>query len=149
MTATTTDADFRRALRVRATPTVVRAAVSTAEGVSGWWFPTTAAGDGRLRVAMGDSGVELRVRAEGDDVVWDVVDCPVEPDWVGTRMRFTADADGDSDGEGEGGTVLAFTHHGLAALPCLDVCTAGWSWYLPSLASYAETGTGAPGPRPR
>lgn len=142
MTATT-KADLRYALRVRATPADVRAAVTTAKGVSGWWFPTTTAGDGRLRVAMGDRGVELRVRTGGDDVVWDVLDCPVEPDWVGTRVRFTADPDG------QGGTALAFMHHGLAALPCLDVCTAGWSWYLPSLAAYVETGTGAPGPRPR
>ena len=143
MTTTTTEADFRHAVHVGATPAAVRAAVTTAEGVSGWWFPTTTAGDGRLRVAMGDSGVELRVRTEGDDVVWDVLDCPVEPDWVGTRVRFATDPDG------QGGTALTFTHHGLAALPCLDVCTAGWSWYLPSLAAYAETGTGAPGPRPR
>jgi len=143
MTTTTTAADFRHALRVRATSAAVREAVTTEQGVSGWWFPTTAVGADRLHVRMGDSGLELRVRAEGDDVVWDVLDCPVEPDWVGTRVRFAARPDG------EGGTALAFTHHGLAALPCLEVCTAGWSWYLPSLASYAETGAGAPGPRPR
>ena len=140
---TTSTADFRRYLGVRAAPDAVRAAVSTAEGVSGWWFPTTTVGDGRLSVAMGASGVELEVYSEDDDVVWDVLDCPVEPAWVGTRIRFAADPDG------RGGTALTFTHHGLAMLPCLEVCTAGWSWYLPSLAAHAETGAGTPGPPPR
>ena len=137
-----TETDFRFALGVQAAPMTVREAVSTSAGVSGWWFPTTALGEDRLQVARGGSAVELWVCTDGEDVVWDVLDCPGEPDWVGTRVRFSV-----IDG-GEVGSTVAFTHHGLAVLPCLKVCTAGWAQYLPNLASYLESRAVAQRPTP-
>ncbi len=135
------DADFIRTLEINATPAALRAAITTADGVSGWWSPTVSPGPGLLAVSFGDVGVDLHVVATPELVVWEVVSCSAEPDWVGTTIEFASAADA-------AGTIeLVFTHRGLAALPCADDCFAGWTYYLPSLASYVESGVGNPGRR--
>lgn len=141
MTGTDVAADFTRTVGVEVSPAVLQAAVRTAEGVSGWWFPTSEAGPDLLHVAMGDSGVELRVEPVDEPTTWHVVACPIEPAWVGTDISFAVRPSGR-------GAQLTFTHHRLGTLACAEVCFAGWSYYLPSLVSYAETGAGRPGPRP-
>ncbi|MBJ7609090.1 MAG: SRPBCC domain-containing protein [Candidatus Dormibacteraeota bacterium] len=136
-----TDADFTRTLTIDATPAALRAAITTDEGVSGWWSPTVSRGPELLSVSFGNIGVDLRVVARPELVVWDVVSCSAEPDWVGTTIEFASAADA-------AGTIeLVFTHRGLAALPCAETCFAGWTHYLPSLVSYVESGVGNPGPR--
>ncbi len=135
------DADFTRTLTIKATPAALRAAITTAEGVSGWWSPTVSPGPELLSVSFGDVGVDLRVAATTELVVWDVVGCSAEPDWVGTTIEFASGAD-------VAGTIeLVFTHCGLGGLPCAENCFAGWTHYLPSLVSYVESGVGRPGPR--
>ena len=135
------DADFIRTLSIHGTPDALRTAVATAEGVSGWWWPTVSPGPDLLAVSFGESGLEARVDATADRVVWDVVSCSAEPDWVGTTIEFAHATDAT------GTTHLVFTHHGLAALPCAETCYAGWTHYLPSLVSYVESGAGNPGPK--
>ncbi len=132
------DADFNRTLTIKATSAALRAAVTTAEGVSGWWAPTDSRQPEVLNVSFGDRGVDLRVAATPELVVWDVVGCSAEPDWVGTTIEFAWALDA-------AGTIeLVFTHRGLGDLPCAENCFAGWTHYLPSLVSYVETGVGHP-----
>ena len=140
MSETSEDVDFRRTFAVRSAPETLERAVSTADGVSGWWWPTQPIGHEQLHVAMGDSGVDVEVRRDGAETVWHVVACPIEPDWVGPDIAFNVKPAPD-------GASLTFIPPGLAALPCADVCFAGWSYYLPSLVAYAETGVGTPGPK--
>jgi uncharacterized protein YndB with AHSA1/START domain len=132
------DADFTRTLTINATPAALRAAITTDEGVSGWWAPTVSPEPELLTVSFGDSGVNVRVVATPELVVWDVVSCSAEPDWVGTTIEFASAADA-------AGTIeLAFTHRGLGGLPCAESCFAGWNHFLPSLMSYVESGVGNP-----
>jgi uncharacterized protein YndB with AHSA1/START domain len=132
------DADFTRTLTINTDPAALRAAITTDHGVSAWWAPTVSPGPDSLSVSFGDSGVDVRVVATPDLVVWDVVSCSAEPDWVGTSIEFATAPDA-------AGTVeLVFTHRGLGALPCAESCFAGWTHYLPSLASYVENGVGNP-----
>ncbi len=132
------DADLTRTLAIDASPTALRAAITTADGVSGWWAPTVSPAPDVLRVSFGDVGVDLRVVATPELVVWDVVDCSAEPDWVGTTIEFASAV-------GATGTIdLVFTHRGLGGLPCAEMCVSGWTHYLPCLVSYVQTGVGKP-----
>lgn len=133
-----TNADFTKTHVIKATPAVLRAALTTDEGVSGWWAPTVTPESEVLAVSFGDRGVEVRVIVTPERVVWDVLSCSAEPDWVGTTIEFATAAHTD-------GTIdLAFTHRGLGALPCAEDCFAGWTHFLPSLAAYVESGVGYP-----
>jgi hypothetical protein len=150
--------DFTRTLTIDAAPAALRSAITTAEGVSGWWMPTTSPEPEILRVSFGDRGADLRVIPASDLVIWDVVSCSAEPDWVGTTIEFsTANSASPSAPPSpsasapafaaEGRFELVFTHRGLGALPCAENCFAGWSHFLPSLVSFVESGIGNPGPR--
>ena len=133
-----THADFTRTLTINATPAALRAAITTPEGVSGWWAPTVSPGPDLLTVSFGDRGVDVRVVATAELVVWDVVSCSAEPDWVGTTIEFASTADA-------AGTIeLTFAHRGLGVLPCAESCFAGWTHFLPSLVAYVESGVGNP-----
>jgi hypothetical protein len=129
---------LHRTLAINATPAALRAAITTYEGVSGWWAPSVSPGPKLLTISFGDSGVDVRVVATSALVVWDVVTCSAEPDWVGTSIEFAVAPDA-------GGTIeLSFTHRGPGGLACAENCFAGWTHYLPSLVSYAENGVGRP-----
>lgn len=135
--------DFSRTLTISATPAALESAVTTAAGVSGWWMPTVRPEPDVLRVSFGTKGLDVRVSVLPGRVVWDVLSCSAEPDWVGTTIEFAYDADAS-------GTLgLDFTHRGLGALPCAETCFAGWTHFLPSLVSFVERGAGNPGPRQR
>ncbi len=133
-----TDADFTRTLTLTTSPETLRAAVTTADGVSAWWVPTVSRGTDLLTMSFGDTSAEMRVVATSDLVVWHVLACSAEPDWVGTTIEFATGSAAD------GSIELVFTHRGLGALPCAETCFAGWSRYVPSLVSYAEDGVGNP-----
>jgi len=141
MTDTAIDPDFTRTLTADATPAALQAATTTSEGVSGWWAPTVTLEPDLLSVSFGKSGVDVRVVATPQLVVWDVVSCSAEPDWVGTTIEFASVSDA------AGAIELVFTHRGLGVLPCAETCFAGWTFYLPSLVAYIESGVGSPASR--
>src|SRR3954470_4692037 len=132
------DADFTRTHTIAASPETLRAAVTTADGVSAWWVPTVSPGPELLTMSFGDTEAQMRVVATPDLVVWHVLACSAEPDWVGTTIEFASAPNAD------GSIELVFTHRGLGALPCAETCFAGWSRYVPSLVSYLEGGVGNP-----
>jgi uncharacterized protein YndB with AHSA1/START domain len=126
---TETSQDFVSTKAFRAPPESVLAALRTVEGITDWWGPTTGSAEveGTFEVSF----------AEGK-VVWTVEETPRTPEWVGTTIVFDVTASGD-------GTALHFRHHGLTPqLECFDMCHAGWTHYLSSLVSYADTGQGQP-----
>jgi len=132
------DADFTKTVTINATPAALLAAITTHEGVTGWWAPTVSPEPELLSVSFGDRGVEVRVIVKPELVVWDVLTCSAEPDWVGTTIEFATVTD-------TAGTIeLAFAHRGLGALPCAEDCFAGWTHFLPVLVAYVESGVGTP-----
>jgi uncharacterized protein YndB with AHSA1/START domain len=150
MTSTTSapTEDFTAVLKLPASPDTVSALFTSAVGVSRWWGPTEgdAAVGGTLVTSFGAYGANaMRVLEAGPTrVVWE----SVAPDgsaptghtreWLGTTMQFDIVPAGT-------GTRLEFRHAGLTPqLDCWDASVAGWTQFMASIQTFAETGTGAP-----
>lgn len=125
-------------------PQQVYDALTTLDGLSGWWAEKTA-GDtdvgGVIEFRFGPGGIDMRV-AELDPgrlVRWDVVGGPEE--WIGTGVRFDIRQDGDW-------TIVLFRHEGWREpVEFMSHCSTKWATFLVSLKQLLETGTGAPDPR--
>jgi uncharacterized protein YndB with AHSA1/START domain len=124
------------------------AALSTLDGLSGWWTEDTT-GDpsvgGVLRFrfegAPEPGGFDMLVRESRPDALvrWEVVDG--EPEWIGTEIRF------DLKQEGEHAIVL-FQHAGWKEpVEFMYHCSSKWAVFLMSLKKLLETGGGDPAPR--
>jgi uncharacterized protein YndB with AHSA1/START domain len=137
--------DYAATLTIDAPAETIYAALTTADGIRSWWTASTegdAAPGGEFRVEFPAHDVYKIAKVEAGpqpgSVRWQCTDCKLE-DWIGTTMDFVLTP------AGPGGTELAFTHHGLRPqLDCFESCQSGWDFYLRSLGSYAETGTGQP-----
>ncbi|MFN8038366.1 MAG: SRPBCC domain-containing protein [Acidimicrobiales bacterium] len=136
--------DIRHRIGARsATPDQVFAALTTLDGLSGWWTTDTT-GDpdlgGRItfRFAGGTIEVEVRELDAGKRVGWTVVGGP--DDWLGTTITFELREEDDF-------TIVSFRHEGWAsATDFMDHCSTKWAVFLLSLKSLLETGAGAPHP---
>jgi uncharacterized protein YndB with AHSA1/START domain len=141
------DQDYQYSVTLTASPDVVFEALTTAEGLAGWWTPVTGDGGtgGELTFSFGPAAqAVMRVDAaeRGTGVRWTNLACHVE-DWVGTTVHF------DIAARPTGGTELRFRHAGLTPrLECYRDCENGWDHFIPSLRAYVETGTGNPNGSP-
>jgi uncharacterized protein YndB with AHSA1/START domain len=122
----------------------VYAALTTADGLAGWWTTDTSGDgdslDGVLRFRFAPGGFDMRVRELGPDrrVRWEVIDGPEE--WIGTHVHWDLDQAGDR-------TDVLFKHEGWREpVAFMHHCSTKWATYLMSLKSLAETGKGAPHP---
>ena len=130
---------------VTPTPEKVYEALTTVEGLTGWWTVDTkgdAGVGGTLAFRFPPVGgfdmevVELR---PSERVVWRVVDGPEE--WIGTTVTWDLRQDGDY-------TIVLFRHEGWREpVEFMHHCSTKWGSYLMSLKSLLETGAGAPAPR--
>ncbi|MBA3907755.1 MAG: SRPBCC domain-containing protein [Pseudonocardiales bacterium] len=155
-TTSTKTEDFTAVLNLTAGPATVAALFTSAAGVSRWWGPTEgdAAVGGTLVTSFGDHGVNtMRVLEAGPTrVVWESIASDLNDDgsairstptghaqeWLGTTMEFDIVPAGT-------GTELRFRHAGLTPqLACWDDCFAAWTYFMASIQSVAETGTGTP-----
>ncbi len=121
----------------------VYAALTTIEGLSGWWTRDTK-GDtevgGILEFRFAPGGFDMRVleSVPGKSVVWEVTDGP--PEWIGTTVRFDLKQDDDY-------AIVLFAHEGWAEpVEFMYHCSTKWATYLVSLKELVETGTGSPEP---
>jgi uncharacterized protein YndB with AHSA1/START domain len=129
---------------IKAPVDAVYAALTTTEGLAGWWTTGTE-GDGGspggvLRFRFGAGGFDMVVRQLDRDerVVWEVTEGPEE--WVGTRVDWSLRREGDY-------TIVLFRHKGWREpVEFMHHCSTKWALYLMSLKSLVETGTGAPDP---
>jgi hypothetical protein len=137
------DQDYTSQLTLAASAEVVFDALTTVEGLAGWWAPVTGNGltGGELTFTFGPGAqAVMRVDAaeRGVGVRWTPLSCVLE-DWVGTTVHF------DISPAEAGGTELRFRHAGLAQLECFNECRTSWDHFIvASLAAYVETGTGHP-----
>ena len=126
------------------TPEKVYDALTTVDGLAGWWTEDTAgeaAVGGVLEFRFPPGGFDMEVveQRPGSRVSWKVVDGPAE--WVGTTVDWRLRQDGDH-------TIVLFTHGGWAEpVEFMHHCSTKWATYLMSLKSLVETGAGAPSPR--
>jgi len=136
MTNTTSEQDLRLDLPVAASADTLRDAVARVED----WWSTKLERSGDEFTAYFDSNW-TRVRVDGDR--WtitgqDTPALPIADEWVGDELTFEVEATGADS------SILHFTHYGLLAQECSDLCSPAWSNFLASLVALAETGEGTP-----
>lgn len=137
--------DYEHTLAIAAPVEDVYAALSTIEGLRGWWTPLVSGdpligGDLEFRFREVDEQIVMRVETldASRAVTWTCLENSGHPEWRGTSLRFRLEP---RDRE----TLLHFRHEGLnPTLECYDVCESGWNHFLASIASFAETGHGEP-----
>ena len=119
-------------------------ALTTLEGLSGWWTTTTLGQSdtigGVIRFRFGAGGIDMKVLEleSGKRVVWQVVDGPAE--WAGTTVTFDVRQEGDW-------TIIMFRLLGwMEPVVFMHHCTTKWGVFLLSLKSLLETGSGTPAP---
>jgi len=124
-------------------PDEVYAALTTFEGLSGWWASDTSGdteADGVIAFRFVPGGFDMKVLelVPGKHVLWEVVDGPQE--WIGTHVSWELRQDGDY-------TIVLFAHRGWAEeVEFMYHCSTKWATYLLSLKQLLETGVGAPDP---
>jgi uncharacterized protein YndB with AHSA1/START domain len=126
-----------------ASPDDVYAALTTVEGLSGWWATDTKGQTevgGILKFRFEPGGIDMLVLElnTGESVLWEVTDGPAE--WIGTTVRWDLKKEGDY-------TIVLFAHEGWKEpVEFMYHCSTKWATFLVSLKQLVETGTGAPEP---
>ncbi|WP_435769875.1 SRPBCC family protein [Nocardioides sp. SYSU DS0651] len=127
-----------------ASPEKVYDALTTLEGLAGWWTEdTTGSADvgGTIAFRFPPGGFDMEVvdQRPGEQVTWKVVEGPEE--WVGTTVDWQLRQDDDM-------TIVLFKHEGWREpVEFMHHCSTKWATYLMSLKALVETGVGAPAPR--
>ena len=123
-------------------------ALTTREGLAGWWTNNTQAENkvgGALHFRFNAGGAEIggfEMKAlelqPAKRVLWQVVGGPEE--WVGTRIGFELHQSGEH-------AIVLFKHQGWKEpVEFMHHCSTKWAMYLMSLKSLMETGKGTPNP---
>ena len=140
--------DIIHRIGIKASPEQVYPALSTVNGVAGWWTHETTGESkvgGLLTLRFVNHGKEKgKVDLEvveldpGKSVRWRVKKGPEE--WIGTEVTFSLTQDGDF-------TVLAFGHRNWREPgDFMAHCSMKWATFLLSLREFVETGAGRPSP---
>ena len=121
----------------------VYAALTTVEGLSGWWATDTKGQPevgGILEFRFEPGGFDMKVLElnPAESVLWEVTEGPAE--WIGTTVRWDLKQEGDY-------TIVLFAHEGWKEpVEFMYHCSTKWATFLVSLKQLVETGTGAPEP---
>ena len=139
-------------ISVTAPPAKVYAALTTAEGLCGWWTThcevgTKPGSQSTFHFGNTTSIFQIRKLVLEKEVRWHCVEYLMDfptasktDEWAGTSLVFNLAA------ASNGGTDLHFVHDGLTPdLKCYALCEGGWDHFLKtSLKKYLETGKGEP-----
>lgn len=135
--------DILHRIGITAAPEDVFAALTTVDGLAGWWTEDTT-GDsnvgGVIKFSFVPGGFDMKVlQAQPAELVrWEVVEGPDE--WIGTEVRFELKVEDDL-------TIVLFTHEGWKEpVEFMNHCSTKWAIYLMSLKKLVETGKGEPSP---
>jgi uncharacterized protein YndB with AHSA1/START domain len=136
--------DIAMQIDVGADPATVYRALTTTEGVAGWWTTrnqTTGMVGETDRMCFPDAPMAWELRVDeavpGKLLARHCVGGP--PAWVGTDVRFALEA------APNGGTRVLFDHTGFAAVDeMFRIVTLGWAQMLLQLQRHTETGEPAP-----
>jgi uncharacterized protein YndB with AHSA1/START domain len=139
-------ADILHRVGVRTpTPEKVYNALTTVEGLAGWWTDDTTGNSevgGVLEFRfppVGGFDMEVTELQPSKRVSWRVVSGPEE--WVGTTIDFDLRQSGDY-------TIVLFAHQGWTEPgEFMHHCSTKWGSFLMSMKSLVETGAGQPAPR--
>jgi uncharacterized protein YndB with AHSA1/START domain len=141
--------DIIHRIGIKAPISAVYAAVSTVDGVAGWWTKETmgdanVGGTMRFRFTspagkeIGQMAVDVLALDADKEVRWRFTAGPEE--WVGTDLTFELSVQGEY-------TVVLFGHRNWRqAVEFTAHCSMKWATFLLSLRELVETGVGRPGP---
>jgi len=124
-------------------PDKVYDALTTIDGLAGWWTDDTKGSTengGVIEFRFPPGGFDMKVvdQRPNESVRWKVVGGPEE--WVGTSVDWQLRQDGDY-------TIVMFKHQDWKEpVEFMHHCSTKWATYLMSLKSLVETGEGAPAP---
>jgi uncharacterized protein YndB with AHSA1/START domain len=139
-------ADIRHRVCISAPLADVYEAVATPQGISNWWTRDGVRGEPRegskLEFYFGrpepDAVMEITRLSPAGHVSWNCIAGADE--WVGTKLDFDLAESGDE-------TVVMFRHADWRSpSEFMAHCSARWAYFLLSLKSLMETGTGTPVP---
>jgi len=129
---------------INAPSSKVYSALSTLEGLSGWWTTDVSAssemgGHAAFRFKASNFVMEVFKQESNARVAWRCLSGPDE--WIGSTLSFEL-----NDGEEE--TIVLFRHQDWRnENEFLAQCSMKWAVFLLSLKSFVETGAGHPYPR--
>jgi uncharacterized protein YndB with AHSA1/START domain len=141
--------DIIHKIGIKAPVSKVYEALSTVEGVAGWWTKETT---GESRVGgtittrfrspdgreIGGMDFDVLKLTPNKAVQWRFIAGPSE--WVGTDVTFDLSRDGDQ-------TLVVFGHRNWReAVEFTAHCSMKWATFLLSLRELVETGAGKPSP---
>jgi uncharacterized protein YndB with AHSA1/START domain len=135
-----------KTVEIGVSPDVIYRAVSTAEGLRGWWAKS-------LKVEKGSEGV-LELSFAGGAHIWRIRFAkgmvPARAEWDVLEQRPLSEMNGtklvfDIKKEGPGGSKLRFQHVGLdPRCDCYKDTNAAWDYLMGSLKDLLEKGKGGP-----
>lgn len=131
--------DILHRVGVNAPPEKVFAALSTLEGVRGWWV-STAKGSAGAGDTIDFGFCDMRVESARPPALvrWRCVRGPEE--WMGTEVSFQLEW---KDGQ----TFVLFKHSGWKEpVEFMHHCSTKWATFLLSLRELVETSSGRPAP---
>ena len=126
---------------IKANLETIYKALSTEEGLSGWWAKQTTAKPevGFLNTfTFGNFVNKMKVveLIPNKKVLWECVESIDE--WASTFISFEFEDKGEK-------TLIRFTHSSWKGMTDMfAVCTYDWAKFMTSLKSFCETGTGNP-----
>src|SRR6476620_2464640 len=136
--------DILHRVAIKASTAEVYAALTTVEGLAGWWANNTqgkgndVVGVLQFRFVAGGFDMKVLELDPGVRVRWEVVEGPEE--WVGTHVDWNLDQVDDYG-------VVLLKHEGWKEpVEFMHHCSTKWAVFLLSLKSLVETGKGAPDP---
>jgi len=137
--------DITHKISMNAPKSEVYRALSTLDGLSGWWTSTTGGESAQgktieFRFNQHVVGMRVDELESGKRVAWQCID-EGTPEWLGTRVTFDLSEDA-------GRTTLLFGHRAWKeTTPFFAHCSMKWATFLLSLRDLVETGAGKPFPR--
>ena len=143
--------NYQQTLDINASPAMVYAALTTPEGLRGWWtqdcdVPAEVGSTIHFRFDRTYKDMRIDRLQPGREVRWHCTRAHIavgelsrRDEWVGTDIVFRLTP------AGEGRTRVDFEHMGLVpALDCYGLCSNGWRYFMSSLQQFVETGCGTP-----
>lgn len=142
---------YKATLQLNAPAAKVFHALTTQQGIQGWWTTFcevgTSVGDSVV-IRFGQTFKKMCIETLRQDaeIRWRVTDAQlIIPDltraneWIGTTITFQLKPISDAV------TQLDLEHIGLTPqIECYAICSQGWNQFLESLKCYVETGKGMP-----
>ena len=143
-------ADIIHRVGIRAGAEKVYRALSTIDGLAGWWTENTAgASELGKRIGftfrnpqgalMGEIEMQVEKLEPGKRVQWRCVKGPAE--WIGTQLTFDLKQENDF-------TIVLFGHRQWQEpVEFMAHCSLKWGVFMLSLKELVESGKGKPAPR--